>query len=105
MYGFMLNFLLFQAESAIAALNCSGAILGSLPIRLLFDSVELPLKLPLIFAEILILSFILWPMQGKPIQDSCASPFSSLSSALNNHFGIAFQLVLLLISISKYIYI
>jgi len=42
MYGFMLNFLLFQAESAIMALNCSGAILGSLPIRLLSDSSRLP---------------------------------------------------------------
>lgn len=41
MYGFMLNFLLFQAESAIIALNCSGAFLGSLPIRLLSDSIEL----------------------------------------------------------------
>ncbi|GFZ06364.1 hypothetical protein Acr_18g0005340 [Actinidia rufa] len=29
----MLGSVLLQAESAIAALNCSGAVLGSLPIR------------------------------------------------------------------------
>lgn len=28
-----------QAESAIAALNCSGVVLGSLPIRLVFVSI------------------------------------------------------------------
>lgn len=33
----MLVSILLQAESAIAALNCSGAVLGSLPIRLFFN--------------------------------------------------------------------
>lgn len=32
--------LLSQAESAIAALNCSGAVLGSLPIRLFWRTVQ-----------------------------------------------------------------
>ncbi|MBA0553962.1 hypothetical protein Golob_013098 [Gossypium lobatum] len=30
---FLISFPFLQAESAIAALNCSGAVLGSLPIR------------------------------------------------------------------------
>ncbi|GFY84026.1 hypothetical protein Acr_03g0008000 [Actinidia rufa] len=33
MESLMLGSILLQAESAIAALNCSGVVLGSLPIR------------------------------------------------------------------------
>lgn len=45
-----------QAESAIAALNCSGVVLGSLPIRLVFLSLG-PSSFDIIFAMFLYVNF------------------------------------------------
>lgn len=84
-----------QAESAMAALNCSGAILGSLPIRwaspclqriqfLLSLSISAPDKF-----EVYIYFCIskahwshLCSVQGESIKDTCKASVSTASSAL-----------------------
>lgn len=81
---------LLQAESAIAALNCSGVVLGSLPIRWcsrLFFVITV-FVLFYFYFSFFFLDFCIYPyvirMQGKPVKDACSAPCSSPSAALNH---------------------
>jgi hypothetical protein len=86
-----------QAESAMAALNCSGAILGSLPIRwaspclqriqfLLSLSISAPVKFEVYFmftfVFLKLIEVILCSVQGESIKDTCKASVSTASSAL-----------------------
>lgn len=105
---FMFNISLLQAESAIAALNCSGAVLGSLPIRLVNEI----FLIGLISCILWVVKFILSPnfmgfilhMQGKPIKDTCSAPCSSPCNALNHLFACYFLMDWSTANICIYLY-
>jgi hypothetical protein len=84
-------FFFLQAESAIAALNCSGVVLGSLPIRL--DSLLFHFPSWIYFGKL----FVVWLCalfiklifgvvydQGQPIKDTGPPSCSSSSPTLNH---------------------
>lgn len=81
-----------QAESAIAALNCSGVVLGSLPIRsdcILFSHFcfQPGMFIEKAFYRVCVLlgsksAFAVIHNQGKPIKDACSATCSSPSYTL-----------------------